>query len=69
MGNLEIKVIDTPRENGQRNGDCLDRSLEAEERETAPIPISIDHIQLKLLKLERHHQVFVQNNFLISFFL
>ena len=60
MGNLEIDVVDTPTDinmQNEQNGECLDRTLEAEVRETSPLPHVTDHIQLKLLKLERHHQV------------
>ena len=62
MGNLEINVVDDDNiQNGQKNGG-REHLLE---RETSPVPNVTDHIHLKLLKLERHHQVIFY--FLLNF--
>lgn len=63
MGNLEIKVVDDDNiQNGQKNGG-REHLLE---RETSPVPNVTDHIQLKLLKLERHHQIFEEEQRLLA---
>uniref|UniRef100_A0A1I8B368 Condensin complex subunit 2 n=1 Tax=Meloidogyne hapla TaxID=6305 RepID=A0A1I8B368_MELHA len=61
MGNLEINVVDDENiQNGHKNGG------EHLERETSPLPNVTDHINLKLLKLERHHQIFEEEQRLLA---